>query len=79
MCNKCLFNPSPVKIADEEGYVYQVGKEIYNYVKAKHEPHSLDFFNKIGEELDLWKVNPLANVNQRFKRIGHVNTIRGSK
>jgi hypothetical protein len=79
MCNKCLFNPSPVKIADEEGYVYHVGKEIYNYVKAKYEPHSLDFFNQVGAELDLWKVNPLANVNQRFKRIGHVNTIRNSR
>lgn len=76
MCNKCIFNPSAINISDEEGYVYQVGKEIYNYVCVKHEPHSLSFFNEIGRELDLWKINPLANLNQRFKKIGHVNTIR---
>lgn len=76
MCKTCLFNPSSVKIADEEGYVYQVSKEIFNYAKVKHDPHSLEFFNKVGHELDLWKANPLAHLNQRFKRVGHVNTIR---
>jgi hypothetical protein len=76
MCKSCLFNPSSVKIADEEGYVYQVSKEIFNYARARHEPHSLEFFNKVGQELDLWKANPLAHLNQRFKQVGHVNTIR---
>ncbi len=76
MCTKCPPVYSDVKIADEEGYVYQVSKEIFNYATVRHEPHSLEFFNKVGHELDLWKANPLAHVNQRFKRVGHVNTIR---
>jgi len=76
MCIKCPPVYSEVKIADEEGYVYQVSKEIFNYAKVRYEPHSLDFFNKIGEELDHWKANPMKLVNQRFKQIGHVNTIR---
>jgi hypothetical protein len=76
MCTKCPPVYSDVRIADEEGYVYQVSKEIVNYVKVRHEPHSLDFFNKVGQELDLWKANPLAHINQRFRRVGHVNTMR---
>lgn len=76
MCKKCPPVYSDVRIADEEGYVYQVSKEIVNYAKVRHELHSLDFFNKVGQELDLWKANPLAHINQRFKRVGHVNTIR---
>lgn len=76
MCKKCTFKPSGFNIVDEEGYVYQVSNEISNYARVRAEPGTTAFYNKIGFELDKWKVNPLANLNSRFKKVGHVNTIK---
>jgi hypothetical protein len=74
MCNKCVFPKklSDLRIADEEGNVYRVSYEIFNYAKAKHPLGSKAFVDSVGRELDLWKKQPLRNLNGRFKLAGHV-------
>jgi len=67
-----------MKIADEEGYIYEVSFDIIKQVSKTHEKDSIEYVDAIGRLLDMFKSKPHRFYADAFKVIGHVNT-RSSK